>query len=224
MQFTRGHTYPGLFVSFDGPDGCGKSTQQRKAADYLQKLGYAVTSARDPGGTIIGDKIRSILLDHGLEEMSHLTDLFLFETSRAQLVHQVITPVLKNGGIASLDRFIDSTTAYQGAEGEIPLEDIACVNRIATNGISPDLTFIFDIPIEEAFKRIGRNLDRIESRSLEFHRKVRQGYLSIAKSEPQRIKLIEVGDKTPEQIAEEVKADLDGFIVHYGLDKTLKRK
>lgn len=179
-----------MFITFEGIDGCGKSTQLKLLNEYFLKQNKQTLIIREPGGTKVSEKIREILLSKNLE-MTNITELLLFAAARNSLVEKVIKPALKQGIYVLSDRFYDSTTAYQGYGREINLDYIKIINEIATNGLKPNLTFLLDIPIEIANKRCkNKNKDRIESSGNEFYEKVIQGYYSIAKDEPNRIKII----------------------------------
>ena len=218
MEFKRGHNYPGLLISFDGRDGCGKTTQCVRFAEYLRRENYQVISSKEPGGTIVGDKIRKILLDHDDEPIDSYTELLLFEASRSQSVSEIIKPALKEGRIVCLDRFFDSTTAYQGATGEVSLDLIFYGNRLASHGISPDRTYIFDADQKTIAERIQRNLDRIESKDREFHERVRRAFVGISELESDRVKLI-YGNKDPKEIHEEVIRDFAELVKFFGYKK-----
>lgn len=179
-----------MFITFEGIDGCGKSTQLKLLNEYFLKQNKQTLIIREPGGTKVSERIREILLSKNLE-MTNITELLLFAAARNSLVEKVIKPALKQGIYVLSDRFYDSTTAYQGYGREINLDYIKIINEIATNGLKPNLTFLLDIPIEIANKRCkNKNKDRIESSGNEFYEKVIQGYYSIAKDEPYRIKII----------------------------------
>jgi dTMP kinase len=183
-----------MFITFEGIDFCGKSTQVRLLKEYLEKQEKKVVLIREPGGTSISEKIRDILLDKKNSEMSIETEILLFSASRAQLVRQVIQPYIQKNYYVISDRFHDSTTAYQGFGRGIPPDSVKAINNFALGTTKPDITFFLDITIEEAEKRKSANslieLDRIESTKAEFFREVRRGYIFLAKSEP-RFKLID---------------------------------
>ncbi len=183
----------GIFISLEGIEGTGKTTQSRLLSEVLIEKGYEVVLTHEPGGTAIGDRIREILLhvDHGA--MSYMTELLLYNAARAQHISEKILPAIKAGKIVITDRFIDSTVAYQGYGRGIDIQLIKSINNIATEGVKPDLTIIFDLDVETGMKRNrGINkIDRLELEDIEFHRKVRDGYLKIANEEPQRIKVID---------------------------------
>jgi dTMP kinase len=181
-----------LFVSFEGGEGSGKSTHLELAAAFLGTLGYPVTTTRDPGGTAIGTGIRSLLLDAQNTALAPLTELLLYEASRAQLTEETIRPALAAGHVVLCDRFVHSTTAYQGYGRGLDRELIAKLNQAATRGLMPDLTLWFDIGpatgLLRARARQGVNaLDRLEREALAFHERVRDGYQALAAAEPGRI-------------------------------------
>ncbi len=183
-----------MLISFEGLDFSGKTTQIRLLVDRLKSIGYNTTLVREPGGTPISEKIRNILLDNKNSEMTQIAELFLFSAARNQLINQVILPSMKDGKIVICDRYYDSTTAYQGFGRDINIEAITRINEIATSGTKPDITFFIDIPIDEITKRClsaNASIDRMESSGEEFYKKVRQGYLEIAKHEPERFFVID---------------------------------
>jgi dTMP kinase len=172
----------GLFITFEGVDGSGKTTQIQKLRDFLETKGLAVDLIREPGGTAIGEKIRTVLLDKSNGEMSSETELLLYEAARSQIVRERILPSLRAGQIVICDRFFDSTTAYQGYGRGLNLADIERLNRWATGGLEPDLTFFLDLPVRDALRRMEDRLidsDRLEEEGSEFMTKVRDGYLEI---------------------------------------------
>ncbi|HHU69780.1 MAG TPA: dTMP kinase [Thermoanaerobacterales bacterium] len=183
----------GFFVTIEGPDGSGKTTQIELLTRYLaaKDLDYIVT--REPGGTRIGNRIREILLEKDYTEMTAETETLLYAASRAQHVAEVILPALKKGKIVLCDRFIDASMAYQGMGRGIDIECIRKINSIAVMGIMPHLTILLDIPPSIGLKRkkSHKEIDRIESEELEFHERVREGYLYLAKKEPKRIKVLD---------------------------------
>ena len=167
----------GFFITFEGIDGCGKSTQIRFLTDYLKEKGRDHLLLREPGGTVIGENIRNILLDKKNTGMIPMTELLLFEAARAQIVSEVIKPAVEEGKIVICDRFFDSTSAYQGYARNMGSEVVENLNRLATGGFEPDITFLLDISPEEAFsRRVARGEeDRIEKLGMEFQEKVRAG-------------------------------------------------
>ena len=195
----------GKFLVIDGPDGAGKSTQLRLLADYLLAQHVPLTLARDPGGTVIGDKIRAILLDKAHDEMAPACELMLYMASRAQLVAQVIAPALAAGQCVLCDRYVSSTVAYQGAAG-VDVEAIMQAARAAVGGVWPDLTLIVDVPSDLGLSRVGRGggPDRMESKSLEFHRRVRELFLQQAKSQPAKFAIID-GQSEANEVQERIR-------------------
>jgi len=201
----------GLFITFEGPEGSGKSTHAERIYKFLKKEGYDCVFTREPGGTLVGDKIRDILLNprYKNENISSLTELFLFEASRSHLIQEVILPSLENRKIVIADRFSDSTIVYQGYTGSLPLCDVLKADMIVTKSVRPDLTILLDVDAETGLNRAAkfRNKDRMESKSLDFHRRVRNGYLDIAKKYRNRIRLIRAEGsiaETQEAVRDEV--------------------
>ena len=195
-----------MFITFEGLDSSGKSTQAKLLAEELKEEGKQVVFLREPGGTGISEKIRAILLDRDHLEMDQLAELFLFSAARTQLVTEVIQPALSAGMIVLCDRFHDSTTAYQGYGRGLDLDAVKRINTVATKGLLPDVTFILDIPTSEIQRRRSRaklDVDRMESSGLEFYEKVRKGYQAIARGEPKRCVLID-GSKPLQELREEI--------------------
>ncbi|MFZ1946683.1 MAG: dTMP kinase [bacterium] len=181
----------GRFITLEGIEGSGKSTQAALLRDFLAGRGYDVVVTREPGGSPIAEKIREILLDPRNLKMVPLAELFLYEASRTQHVAEVIRPALEAGRWVLCDRFFDASTAYQGNARGLGIEMVAELNLVATSGLVPDLTLVLDLPVEVGLKRLGRSPDRIESETLDFHERVRQGYLEIARCDPSRIKVVD---------------------------------
>ena len=179
----------GLFITFEGIDGCGKTTQIQLLKEYYEKKGFKVLVTREPGAKGLGEKFRDILLNYD-GEVSSNCESFLFLADRAQHIDTIIKPAIENGTIVLCDRHTDSTVAYQGYGRELDLKQIHYLNNIATNNIKPDLTFILDIDVETSLERIGKNRDRMESAGIDFFNRVRNGYIEISKQEPNRVKLI----------------------------------
>ncbi|MBX3403267.1 MAG: dTMP kinase [Phycisphaeraceae bacterium] len=180
--------YRARFVVFEGPDGSGKSTQFRRLADTAKARGIALCEVREPGGTPVGERIRDVLLARvqpGMD-MTLRCEMLLYMASRAELVERRIRPALKAGELVLADRFVASTLAYQGAAGGLTGADISAVARVATQNLQPDLVVIFDLDETAAAKRLSPLLDRMEAKGAAFHRKVRQGYLDLAKGDPSR--------------------------------------
>jgi dTMP kinase len=179
-----------LFITFEGPEGSGKTTQIRLLADQLEARGHHVLTTREPGGTRIGNGIRSILLDSAHTEMSPRAEALLFSAARAQLVDEVIRPALENGAVVLCDRYADSTLAYQGYGHGQALEPLVALGDYATNTLMPDLTIYLDVESEMGLQRkqegAAEEWNRMEEQTLAFHRAVRAGYLKLATAEPQR--------------------------------------
>jgi dTMP kinase len=193
----------GKLITFEGIDGCGKSTQMRLLGQYLTERGVAVVSTREPGGTELGRKVRSALLDGGAGSVEPLAELLLYAADRAQHVRRVILPALAEGKVVLSDRFYDATTVYQGYARGFDLELVNQLNELATGGLKPDLTLLFDLDVETGLKRTMRRgdgtgvtasrPDRLDQEPVEFHERVRQAYLDIAAREPQRFRIIPSG-------------------------------
>lgn len=180
----------GLFITFEGADGCGKTTQMELLAEYLKNNEKDVLLTREPGSKGLGEKVREILLNYE-GPVSDRCESFLFLADRAQNIDIIVNPAVSQGKIVLCDRHIDSTVAYQGYGRGLDIERINKLNDIATNGKKPDLTFVFDIDVETSMKRVGKEKDRMESAGIDFHNRVRKGYLELAKQEPQRIKVLD---------------------------------
>lgn len=196
-----------MFITFEGIDLCGKSTQAKLLYDYLIKNKKKVILVREPGGTLISEKIRNILLDKENSKMKYITEFLLFSASRHQLTEEIIKPSLKKNYIVICDRYYDSSTAYQGYGGRIDLKIINQINKIATNYLIPDLSFLIDINYEENIKRrklSGKSHDRIEQKEKNYYKKVITGYRTISKLNKKRFRLID-GKKDIETIHNEIK-------------------
>lgn len=182
-----------LFITFEGGDGCGKTTQIELIDKYLQEKGYKTLITREPGAKGLGVKLREILLNYD-GEVSPQAESFLFLADRAQHVDCIIKPALKDGVIVLCDRHTDSTVAYQGYGRGLDIEQIHKLNSIATSGLKPDLTIVLDVDVETSMQRVGKEKDRMESAGIEFFERVRKGFLEIAKQEPERVKVINSSD------------------------------
>lgn len=205
----------GLFITFEGPEGCGKSTQSRLLYDYLRERSYDCIHTKEPGGTRVGDYIRHMLLHEKGIKISDLTELFLFEANRSQIVEEVIRPNLAKKRIVICDRFSDATRIYQGYAGKIPLKNIEIVNRIATGGLEPDLTILLDIDTATGLRRAKvKGTDRMEKKAVEYHRRVRLGYLKLASENPDRIKVIRVADNIA-SVQQAVRVEVELVIQRY---------
>lgn len=182
-----------LFITIEGPDGSGKTTQIKFLAERLRDMGHDVLITREPGGTPIGDQIRAVVHDVQNVEMTHETEFLLYSASRAQHVRQLIQPHLERGGTVLCDRFADSSMAYQGYGRELDLEMIGCITRFATGGLSPDLTIYLDLPVEVGLRRKqsahaaqAGEWNRLDQQTMDFHRRVREGYLKMGQADPER--------------------------------------
>jgi dTMP kinase len=188
-----------LFITFEGVEGSGKTTQIQRLKKYLDRKGIPCKVTREPGGCPIGEKVRKILLNPDHREMVPLSELLLYEAARAQHVKEVIEPFLKKGGVVLCDRFSDATIAYQGYGRKIDLRWIERLNHFSSRGIKPDVTFLLDCPSDVGLKRaLKRNRtlkqekeERFEKEKIQFHQRVRKGYLALAKKEPRRVKVID---------------------------------
>ena len=201
----------GLLITFEGIDGSGKTTQINALIGHLREAGLSYHLFREPGGTEIGEKIRDILLDKNYHNMLDVSELLLYSASRYQLCVSKIIPALNNVDIVICDRFYDSTTAYQGYGRGIDLEFIYQLNKIATDSLVPDLTFILDIDLEERQKRLGKkSLDRLEQEANDFHSKVRAGFLTMAKEDQNRFVVLN-GNQNPERLSKEIWKRISTF-------------
>lgn len=213
----------GLFITFEGVEGCGKSTQTRLLLRRLEERGKSALMLREPGGTGLGEAIREILLGDAVR-IEPLSELFLYEAARAELVSSVIRKALASNGIVLCDRFIDSTIAYQGFGRGLDTATIEKLNNVASSGIRPDLTILFDLDVEEGLKRALARIngaaasagagpigDRLEREAIDFHERVRKGFLEIASKEPGRVKVVDA-TRTVENIHAEVWGLVEEFI------------
>ncbi len=219
----------GLFITFEGLDGSGKTTQIELLKNYLKSKGFDVVTTIEPGGTEIGGKIRNILLDKGNLDMSHKAETFLFLASRAELVSKIIAPALREGKIVICDRFFDSTVVYQGIARGLEEKQILDMSLWATDEIVPDITFLLSVKVSRGKKRIGtphqlnfaeiylvkvsrgKEIDRIELEKDNFKKKIYKGYLDIARKNKDRIVVID-GEKNIESIFEEIKSKVCEYL------------
>ena len=202
----------GYLITFEGGEACGKSTQIKKFAKYLEDNHIDFILSREPGGTEVGEKIRELLL-HSKCDMSSTVEFLLFSASRAQHYEKVVKPALDAGKVVLLDRFYDSSFVYQGYAGNLNLNDLKSVTNFAVNGTEPDLTFLLDISYEDGMKRKQKDenlkkLDRIESKGKAYHDKVRQGYLTLAKMFDKRIVVVDAS-KSIDEVFEKIKTEFD---------------
>lgn len=198
----------GVFITFEGGDGSGKSTQVAKLAETLRQRGLAVVATREPGGTPIAEKIRKVLLDPENHEMGNRTEALLFAAGRADHVHHLIRPAIARGEIVISDRFMDSSVVYQGMGRGLGVSDVMGLNMWATDNLKPDLTIVLDVESNLGLDRIDTK-DRIEQASIEMHQKVRQGFLQLASTDPDRYLVINAAlgiDEIAAQVLERVDA------------------
>jgi dTMP kinase len=200
-----------MFITLEGPDGSGKTSHMKPLAEWLEAQGYRVHTAREPGGTLISEQIRNIIHDLENTEMHPHTETLLYQAARAQIVEQVLRPKLADGWIVLCDRYADSTLAYQGYGHQQNLDEVRALVRYATGGLVPDLTLLLDVDVETGLGRrqkSGGEWNRLDAYQLEFHRRVREGYLELAKQEPGRWVLVDAG-----QAWEKVQAELRRVIL-----------
>lgn len=201
-----------MFITFEGPDGSGKTTQMKRLIPELRKMGLDIVQTREPGGTEIGDQIRSVIMDMKNKSMHPRTEILLFCSSRAQLVEELIRPSLREGRIVLCDRYADSTMAYQGYGHGLDKDALTRLLDFATGGLKPDLTLLFDLPAEAGLRRRLTNHEewnRMDDYALQFHERVRQGYLEMAAAEPERWVVIDA-DRDPDRIHEDVLSAVRG--------------
>ncbi len=203
----------GLFITFEGTDGSGKTTQIKLLESYIREKGYEVVLSREPGGTKISEIIRDMILDPANKEIVPLTEMILYAASRAQHVEEVIAPAIDSGRIVICDRYVDSSYAYQGGGRGVDLKLIADVNRVAVNSVVPDLTFFLDLDPEVAIKRriSSTGADRIEQEKLDFHKRVYEAYKKLSLLYPDRIKTINAAQSI-EEISAQIKHYIDELI------------
>lgn len=208
-----------MFITFEGPEGSGKTTQIQALYLYLKDQGHDVVLTREPGGTPIGDQIRQILLDPANQEMLPEAEALLFSASRAQLVRQLVWPALERGAVVICDRFADSTMAYQGYGHGLDLELLRTITQFATGGLTPDLTVYLDIEVEKGLQRKRavneRSADawnRLDQQAVEFHHRVRQGYLALASAEPERWLVIDA-TRPRDVIQQEIRGRVEALLL-----------
>ena len=206
----------GLFITFEGGEGCGKSTQIAALKARLEDMGKTVVQTREPGGTALGESIRSLLQhDDAGQGMSPEAELLLFAASRAQHVRELIAPAIAQGQIVLCDRFLDSTTVYQGVARAIDSKKVDTINQFAIGDTKPDLTILIDLPPEIGLARVHARsdgqLDRMEKEAIEFFQAVRQGYLDLAKSEPKRFLVLD-GSQTVEELETQIWQRVGGAL------------
>lgn len=206
-----------MFLSFEGVDGSGKSTQIERLCNWFDGNGRAYIKCREPGTTELGSKVRSLLLDHHGTPIDIRAEALLFMTSRAQLVQEVIVPAIDRSEIVICDRFLLSTIVYQGYAGGLDVDALWRVGEFATAGVMPDLTFVLDLPVEESLRRVGDQRDRMESRGIEYFESVRQGFIAAAEQFPDRIKIIDATENI-EHVFEKISALTENLFNQHNLD------
>jgi dTMP kinase len=196
-----------MFITLEGPDGSGKTSQMAGLAEFLKDQGYDLIATREPGGTEIGDQIRKVLFNLDNKAMNPRTEILLFQSSRAQIVEEVIRPALNAGKVVLCDRYADSTFAYQGYGHGVEMNTLREIVQFATGGLTPDLTLFLDVEASEGLKRRNKGGDwnRLDDYSLDFHRRVRAGYAEMIAAEPERWVVIDAARK-PEQVAKDLQA------------------
>jgi dTMP kinase len=204
----------GIFITFEGPDGAGKTTQLQRLAKELQGMGHEIVVTREPGGTAISDKIRSIILSPDNQEMVDQTEVLLYASSRAQHVHERILPALQESKIVLCDRFIDASVAYQAYGLGVDIELVKAISGFASSGLQATRTYLLDVPVEVSKERLLQRsqnsaqapLDRIEQKGFEYHNRVREGFHRIAEDEPNRVVIVNA-HRTEDEIAVDILAD-----------------
>jgi dTMP kinase len=212
----------GLFITFEGPDGSGKTTQLKKLAVMLQQAGHSVIVTREPGGTSISDQIRTIVLSPDNSAMIGQTEVLLYAASRSQHVHEKIIPALIAGHIVLCDRFIDASVAYQAFGSGMEESEVKVINQFASSGLKPHRTYMVEVPVEVSQQRLLQRdqsefhllLDRIEQKGSEYHNRVREAFLEIAKQESNRVCLIN-GNRNEDVIFADIQRDFQQFFVNY---------
>jgi dTMP kinase len=213
----------GTFLTLEGPEGAGKTTQSRLLVEYLRDAGHTVVHTREPGGTPIGEQVRTLLLDPAHREMAARTEMLLFAASRAQLVADVIVPALAQGALVVCERYVDASVAYQGVGRGLGVEAVRSVNAAATGGLSPDLTLLLDVDPAAGLRRAHGSSraseaesgwgggDRLEREAPAFHARVREGFLALARNEPHRIRVIDARGPV-DDVQREIRRAVDGFL------------
>ncbi len=203
-----------MFITFEGPDGCGKSTVSKAVFAQLEAEGYPITWVREPGTTEIGDQVREVLMKLGNTSMEPMTEFLLFSSSRAQLVREVLQPTLASGQIVISDRYYDSSLAYQGYGHELPLEQLWAITEAATEGLKPDLTFLLNVSVEEGMRRKKSGdveWNRLDAYELAFHRRVHAGYQALVKTDPDRWVVVDA-ERAVEAVIADVLAHVKSVI------------
>jgi dTMP kinase len=207
----------GVLIAFEGVEGSGKSTQADRLAEHLRSKGHDVVLSREPGGTAIGEQVRDILLDPGNDRMDGRTELFLYLASRNQHVREKVLPALEAGRVVILDRFADSSVAYQGGGRELGAQVVSRLNKLATASLKPDLTVLVDVPVEVGQgRKDGSPLDRLEREKVDFHERVRQGYLKLARRAPKRCRIVD-GTRPADELEPVIRELADEVLTRKGL-------
>ncbi len=211
-----------MFITLEGPEGSGKTTQIPELAEFLHQAGYDILTTREPGGTPISDQIRAILLDNENTAMHPRTEILLFQASRAQHVEQVIRPHLGKGGVVLCDRYADSTLAYQGYGYGLNIEDLRTIIEFATSGLTPDLTLLLDVEPETGLLRRsqGGDVNRLDAYDLAFHHRVREGYHQLAQEQPDRWVTVDA-NQSPDFVQREIRR---AVTAHLDAVKTASRR
>ena len=200
-----------MFFVFDGVDGAGKSTQLAMFVAWLREQKHDVVTCKDPGSTELGEQLRAVLLGKHETPISMRAEMMMFTTARTQLIQQIVKPALARNQTVVLDRYIFSTVVYQGHAGDLDPDELWTVNRIATEGLLPDATFILDVPVEVAMKRLGESLDRMESRGPEYLDRVRRGFLKEAERWPDGVDIFDATE-TPDEIQVKIQAAASNYM------------
>jgi dTMP kinase len=205
----------GRFITFEGVEGSGKTTQISTSAERLRRLGWTVLETREPGGTSVGEQIRDVMLNRGNQQLTALTETFLVMAARAQHVEEVVRPALAGGAVVLCDRFVDSTLAYQGYGRGLDIRALRRLNRLATAGLTPDMTLVFDVPVTVGLqrRRAHREVNRLDMESIAFHERVRKGFLQLVQEEPRRMKIVKAGG-TQEEISDAVADLIEPLLRH----------
>jgi dTMP kinase len=219
----RRHRHRGVFITLEGVEGCGKSTQASRLAKRLREEGYRVVETREPGGTPLAERIRDVLLSSSAEPVTPACEAHLILASRSQHVTQVISPALQNGVMVICDRFSDSTLAYQGYGRGLDLRALVRLNRVATGGLAPDLTLLLDLPIAAGLARRRREQDqnRLDREPRSFYQRVRNGFLELAAEQPRRIKVIDA-TPDPDTVETEIVTIVERFLNRRGKVRKLE--
>ena len=200
-----------MFIVFEGVDGAGKTTQLVQLVEWLEQRGTSVVTCKDPGSTKLGEQLRTILLSSVDTPISMRAEMMMFTTARTQLVEEIVRPALAAGKTVVLDRYIYSTIVYQGHAGNLLTDEIRKVNRVATGGLMPELTFMIDLPVDISMQRLGKSLDRMESRGKDYFEKVRSGFLAESKRAETGIELVD-GNRPPEEIQAELRVITERYL------------